>query len=213
MNAAGLLDAVRAQRVVPLFYEPDGDRALDAVLGLAEGGARVIEYTLRGPGAERVLARLVAGAPAGVAIGAGSVADASAARTALDTGAAFVVGPNGDPAVAALCADREVAYVPGTLTPTEIVVARSWGCPIVKVFPVSALGGPAYIRALRGPLPDLQTMASGGVGPGDVRAYLEAGATCVGMGGELVRKDLLLAGDVAGLAAATRAVLDAARAG
>jgi len=213
VNAAALLAAARAQRVVPLFYEPDAGRAADAVAGLAEGGARIVEYTLRGPGAERVLAQLVAGAPAGVVLGAGSVRDVAGARLALDAGAAFVVGPNGDPAVAALCAAHEVGYVPGTLTPSEMVTALSWGCELVKVFPIAAVGGPAYVKAVRGPLPSLQVMATGGVTPGDLRAYLDAGVACVGMGGELVKKAWLQAGDVAALAAATRAILAEADAG
>jgi len=207
MNGAAVLDAVRAQRVVPLFYEADAARAADAVAGLADGGARVVEYTLRGPGAERVLAALVAGAPAGVAVGAGSVPDLATARLALDAGAAFVVGPNGDPAVAELCVGRGVGYVPGTLTPSEMVAASSWGCPLVKVFPIAAVGGPAYVKAVRGPLPSLQVMATGGVGAADLRAYLDAGVACVGMGSELVKKTWIQAGDAAALAAAMRAIL------
>jgi 2-dehydro-3-deoxyphosphogluconate aldolase/(4S)-4-hydroxy-2-oxoglutarate aldolase len=213
VNARELLEAARAQRVVPLFYEADGARAADAVAGLAEGGARLIEYTLRGPGAERVLESLVSGAPAGVAIGAGSVRDVAGAHLALDAGAAFVVGPNGDPAVAELCAGRAVGYVPGTLTPSEIVTALSWGCPLVKVFPVAALGGPAYVKAVRGPLPSLQVMATGGVGQADVRAYLDAGTACVGMGSELVKPAWVQGGDVAALAGAMRAILADAGAG
>jgi len=211
VNGAELLAAARTQRVVPLFYEPDAGRAAAAVAGLAEGGARVVEYTLRGPGAERVLAQLVAAAPAGVTVGAGSVADIAGAHRALDAGAAFVVGPNGDPAVAALCDERGIAYVPGTLTPSEMVVALGWGCPLVKLFPASAVGGPAYVRAVRGPLPSLQLMATGGVGADDVRAYLDAGVACVGMGGELLRKAWVQSGDAAAIAAATRAVLGAAQ--
>jgi len=207
LSGAALLTAARDQRVVPLFYEADAARAADAVAGLAEGGARIVEYTLRGPGAEVVLAALVAGAPAGVAIGAGSVPDVATAHAALDAGAAFVVGPNGDPRVAELCAARGVGYVPGTLTPSEMVAALSWGCPMVKVFPVAAVGGPAYVRAVRGPLPSLQVMATGGVGPSDLRAYLDAGVACVGMGGELVKKAWVQAGDTASLAAAMRAIL------
>lgn len=207
VNADTLLAAVTAQRVVPLFYEPDAARAADAITGLAEGGVRVVEFTLRGPAAEQVLAKLVAGAPAGVVVGAGSVADLAGARLALDAGAAFVVGPNGDPAIAALCAERGIGYVPGTLTPSEIVTALSWGCPLVKVFPVAAVGGPAYVKAVRGPLPSLQVMATGGVLAADVRAYLDAGVACVGMGGELVKPEWVRGGDVAAIAAATRAIL------
>jgi len=207
MTADALLAGMRDQRVVPLFYEPDAARAAEAVTGLAEGGVRIVEFTLRGPGADRVLAALVAGAPPGVWVGAGSVADLAGARLALDAGAAFVVGPNGDPAIAALCAERGVGYVPGTLTPSEIVAALSWGCPLVKVFPVAAVGGPAYVRAVRGPLPSLHVMATGGVRRADVRAYLDAGVACVGMGGELVKEAWIRDGDVAAIAAATRAIL------
>ena len=214
MNGAALLAAVRDQRVVPLFYEADAARAADAVAGLAEGGARIVEFTLRGPGAVRVLAHLTSVAPAGVLVGAGSVPDVATCREALDAGAAFVVGPNGDPAVAALCADHGVGYVPGTLTPTEMVVARSWGCDLIKLFPASSVGGPGYVKAVRGPLPDLQLMATGGIGTADVRAYLEAGTAGVGMGSELVRKDWGRSGDGASLAAAMHAVLaDAAASG
>jgi 2-dehydro-3-deoxyphosphogluconate aldolase / (4S)-4-hydroxy-2-oxoglutarate aldolase len=207
VNGAALLAAARAQRVVPLFYEADAARAADAVAGLAEGGARVIEFTLRGPGAARVLAHLVDSAPAGVAVGAGTVPDVATARDALEAGAAFLVGPNGHPDVAALCQEHDVGYVPGALTPTEMVAAHAWGCPLIKLFPASSVGGPAYVKAVRGPLPDLALMATGGVGPADVRAYLAAGTTCVGMGSELVRKEWVRAGDGAALAAAMRAVL------
>jgi 2-dehydro-3-deoxyphosphogluconate aldolase / (4S)-4-hydroxy-2-oxoglutarate aldolase len=210
VTAAALLAAARAQRVIPLFYEPDADRAIAAVAGLAQGGATVVEFTLRGPGADRVLARLVETAPPGVIVGAGSVTDAGGVLLALDAGAAFVVGPNASLEVAEACADRDVAYVPGTLTPSEIVVAQGWGCPLIKLFPASTVGGPAYVRALRGPLPSVQLMATGGVGAGDVRPYLDAGAACVGMGGELVRPAWVRAGDVDAIAAATRAILAAA---
>ncbi len=207
MNGAALAAAVREQRVVPLFYEADAERAADAVAGLAAGGARIVEFTLRGPGAVRVLAHLASVAPTGVVLGAGSVPDVETARQALDAGATFLVGPNGNPDVAALCADHRVGYVPGTLTPTEMVAARSWGCALIKLFPASSVGGAAYVKAVRGPLPDLQLMATGGIGTADVRAYLEAGTAAVGMGSELVRKDWVAAGDGASLAAAMRAVL------
>lgn len=208
MTAHELLSAATAARVVPLFYEPDPERALAAVEGLARGGARLVEYTLRGDGAEAVLERLVASAPRGVAIGAGTVRDVAGARAALAAGAAFVVGPNGDAAVAEVCRDAGVAYVPGCLTPTEVAAALSWGCPLVKVFPVSAVGGPGYLKALRGPMPRLRAMATGGVGRGDVAAYLAAGATCVGMGSELVPPAAVRDRDRDTLAAAMRSVLE-----
>jgi 2-dehydro-3-deoxyphosphogluconate aldolase / (4S)-4-hydroxy-2-oxoglutarate aldolase len=210
MTSAELLETARAQRVVPLFYDPDPDRAAAVVGALARGGARLIEYTLRGPGAERTLAHLVETAPEGIAVAAGSVTSAHTAGLALAAGAAAVVGPNGDAEVAAACHDAGVAYVPGCLTPTEIVAALRWGCMLIKVFPVAALGGPAYVRALRGPLPTVSLMPTGGVAPGDARAYLDAGAVCVGMGSELVRRRWVEAGAMAELAAEMRAELDGA---
>ena len=178
-----------AKGMVPLFYDPDPLRARATVSALARGGATLIEYTLRGPGAERVLAELVQHAPEGVTIGAGSVSTPELVELALDAGAAFIVGPNADRAIAERCAAADVAYVPGCLTPSEMVAARAWGCPLVKVFPVSALGGPAYVRAVRGPLPDMAMLVTGGVGIDNAIDYLSAGAACVGLGSDLVRLD------------------------
>lgn len=207
-----LLRTVAELGVVPLFYDPDVGRARVTVAALAAGGATVVEYTLRGPGAESVLAALVADAPAGVTIGAGSVNDLSGANRALDAGAAFVVGPNGSRDVADRCHDAGVAYVPGCLTPSEVVTAVDWGCPLVKLFPVSVIGGPAYVRALRGPLPKVRLMTTGGVGLDDVDAYVRAGATCVGLGGDLVRREWVERDDGRPLVEATAQVIASARA-
>jgi len=212
MTPDALLHTAAELGVVPLFYDPDVARARATVTALAAGGATIVEYTLRGPGAEAVLAALVADAPAGVTIGAGSVRDLAGAHRALAAGAAFVVGPNANRDVAERCRDAGVAYVPGCLTPSEVVTAGGWGCPLVKVFPVSALGGAGYVRALRGPLPDVRLMATGGVGLDDVDAYLRAGATCVGLGGDLVKREWVERDDGRPLAEATAEVLGRARA-
>jgi len=207
MTPAELLAETRRLGAVPLFYDPDRGRAQATVVALAAGGATLIEYTLRGPGAEDVLAHLVGHAPSGVTIGAGSVPDVATAERALAAGAAFVVGPNGEPDIAERCHASGVAYVPGCLTPSEMVRAGTWGCPVVKVFPVAALGGPAYVRAVRGPLPNLQIMVTGGVSVDDAAEYLAAGAACVGLGSELVRRAWVEADDGRALTEATRALL------
>jgi len=212
MTPDALLRTTAELGVVPLFYDPDLPRAHATVTALAAGGATIIEYTLRGPGAEQVLAALIAHAPHSVTIGAGSVNDLATANRALDAGAAFVVGPNGNRDIAERCRDANVAYVPGCLTPSEVVTAGTWGCPLVKVFPVSALGGPSYVRALRGPLPTVRLMATGGVGLDDVDAYLRAGAACVGLGGDLVKREWLEHDDGRRLSEATADVLERARA-
>jgi 2-dehydro-3-deoxyphosphogluconate aldolase / (4S)-4-hydroxy-2-oxoglutarate aldolase len=193
--------------VVPLFYDPDASRARATVAALAHGGATLVEYTLRGPRAELVLADLVAHAPAGVTVGAGSVATPDLLELALDAGASFIVGPNADPAIAERCAAVGVAYVPGCLTPSEMVTARAWGCGLIKVFPITALGGTAYLRAVRAPLPELQLLATGGVTVEDAVDYLNAGAACVGLGSDLVRRAWVLEDSGRPLAEATANVL------
>lgn len=207
MNAEAFRSEAARLALVPLFYDGDAARARATVAALAAGGATLVEYTLRGPGADRVLAELVENAPAGVTIGAGSVSDAAMADLALRAGAAFVVGPNGDPEVAERCFAQAVAYVPGCMTPSELVRARSWGCSLLKLFPVGALGGPAYVRAVRAPLPGLEMMVTGGVSIEDASAYLEAGAACLGIGSELVKRSYLDVDDGRPLAEATAAAL------
>lgn len=211
MNAEQTLREAARLGVVPLFYDPDTARARATVTALAAGGATLVEFTLRGPGAETVLAALVAHAPPGVTVGAGSVATPHQLELALTAGAAFVVGPNGDPVIAEHCAAADVAYVPGCLTPSEMVTARAWGCPLVKVFPVSALGGPSYVRAVRGPLPELAMMVTGGVSGENATDYLEAGATCLGLGSDLVRRAWVIEDDGRPLADATATILERVR--
>ena len=207
MTPAELLTEARRLGMLPLFYDPDRVRAQATVEALAAGGATLVEYTLRGPGAERILADLIEACPPGVAVGAGSVPDLARLEQALDAGAAFVVGPNGERELADRCLDAGVAYVPGCLSPSEVVRAQAWGCELVKVFPVAAVGGPAYVRALRGPLPNAQLVATGGVGIDDAAEYLRAGAACVGLGSELVRRAWVEEDDGRPLAEATAALL------
>ncbi len=207
MTAREALHEATRLGVVPLFYDPDVARARATVGALARGGATLIEYTLRGPGADTVLAQLVRDAPAGVTIGAGSVSTPLQLDLALAAGAAFVVGPNGDRAIAERCAAADVAYIPGCLTPSEMVAARAWGCPLVKVFPVSALGGPAFVRAVRGPLPDLAMMVTGGVTSENATDYLAAGAACLGLGSDLVQLAWVVEDDGRRLVEATEALL------
>lgn len=206
MSAARWWEGPEAQRVMPLFHDEDAERAADVVDALRAGGARLVEFTLRGPRALEVLAKLCARFPG--AIGAGSVADPAVARKALDAGAAFVVGPNGHSGVAEVCSSWGVRYVPGCVTPTEFANARSWGCDLTKLFPAGSLG-PSWLKALRGPLADLQVMPTGGVGLEDAATWLDAGAVCVGMGSELVRKDLLARGDMDALEDHMRHALEA----
>jgi len=178
--------------VLPLFYTPDADRALRITAALREGGARVIEFTDRGPGAWTAFTALAAEAarhdPEAI-LGAGSIRDAEAADRFIASGARFIVGPSFSADVARLCNRRRIPYVPGCATPTEIVAAEESGVELVKLFPGDSLG-PAFLRAIRGPLPETQVVVTGGVQATEasIREWIGAGAACLGFGSALVTR-------------------------
>jgi 2-dehydro-3-deoxyphosphogluconate aldolase/(4S)-4-hydroxy-2-oxoglutarate aldolase len=186
--------------LVPVFYNPDLEVARQIVAACRAGGARVVEFTNRGDFAFQVytaLAQHVAEAEPDVILGVGSVIDAPTAALYISAGANFVVGPVLNPEVARLCNRRKVAYSPGCGSVSEISEAEELGVEIVKVFPGTQVGGPAFVKAVRGPMPWTRIMPTGGVNATEesIRAWFEAGAACVGIGSKLIRKDLVAAGD------------------
>src|SRR5215212_9983820 len=153
--------------VLPLFFSRDPERALRIVGALREGGARLIEFTDRGPGAWSTFTSLAdeAARHDGEAIlGAGSIRDPEAADRFIASGARFIVGPSFSPDVARLCNRRRIPYIPGVSTATEIVTAEESGVELVKVFPGDLLG-PGFVKAVLGPLPETQVVVTGGVQP------------------------------------------------
>ncbi len=187
-------------RLVPLFYHPDLDVAQQVAGALMRGGGRVLEFTNRGDFAFEVFGPLVkycAVEHPDLIVGVGSVEDAPTAGLYLALGANFVVGPNFNEEVARLCNRRKVAYLPGCGTVTEIARAEEFGAEIVKIFPGESVGGPDFVKAVRGPRPWTRIMPTGGVTPDEdnLRAWFRAGAACVGMGSNLVRKDWVDARD------------------
>jgi len=162
------------------FHEPsDLGATLDA---LVEGGIELLEITLDTPGALAAIGRAAA---SGRSVGAGTVTNADQVRECADAGAGFVLSPGLVLEVVETAARLGIEAVPGVLTPTEVQQATSIGAETVKLFPAS-LGGPDYVRALRGPFPTVGLVPTGGVGLDVVSAYLDAGATAVGLGGALV---------------------------
>jgi 2-dehydro-3-deoxyphosphogluconate aldolase / (4S)-4-hydroxy-2-oxoglutarate aldolase len=178
--------------VLPLFFSDDADRASRITAALRDGGVRAIEFTDRGPGAWSVFSALASSAarhdPDAI-LGAGSIRDAHAADRFIAAGARFIVGPSFDAEVARLCNGRRVPYLPGCATPTEIVTAEASGVELVKVFPGDSLG-PAFVRSIRGPLPETQVVVTGGVAATEasIGAWIDAGAACLGFGSALVSR-------------------------
>ncbi len=207
-----VLNTVLEDGLVPLFYHSDLETAKKVAGALAAGGGRVLEFTNRGDFAIEVFSPLIkhcAQAHPTLIIGVGSVEDAPTAAMYIAHGANFVVGPNFNEEVARLCNRRKIAYVPGCGTVNEVTRAEEWGVEIVKVFPGTAVGGPGFIKDMRGPRPWSRIMPTGGVSPDEanLRGWLAAGAACVGMGSQLVRSEWVKAGDFDAIAETVKRTL------
>jgi 2-dehydro-3-deoxyphosphogluconate aldolase/(4S)-4-hydroxy-2-oxoglutarate aldolase len=172
----GLVAIVRASR---------GELLADVAEALLAGGVDVIEITFTVPRAERVVEEVARRLGDHVLLGAGTVLDPETARLALAAGAQFLVAPNVNPRVIQLAKRYEKLVFPGAFTPTEILTAWEAGADVVKVFPCDSVG-PAYIKALRGPFPQIRLMPTGGVTLETAAAFLRAGACALGVGGSLV---------------------------
>ncbi len=162
------------------FHE-GGDLA-GTVAALTEGGVGLVEITLDTPGA---LDAIRTASEAGLSVGAGTVLTVDEVRASADAGARFVVSPGLVPEVVAAALEAGLEALPGVLTPTELLQALAAGARAVKLFPASP-GGPALVRALRGPFPNVPLVPTGGVRVSQIASYLEAGATAVALGSELV---------------------------
>jgi 2-dehydro-3-deoxyphosphogluconate aldolase/(4S)-4-hydroxy-2-oxoglutarate aldolase len=179
-----------------------------AVAAAMKGGLRSLEITLNRPEACDQIARIKERYGDGIELGAGTVLDPAAAARALDAGAEFIVTPALLPDVIAFCKDRSVPVFPGAMTPTEILAAHRAGADMVKVFPASVLGA-AYIKSLKGPFPDIRLMPTGGVTAERVPGYFQAGASAIGVGSELFKKEWMEKGDWAAIEKAAAAYVSA----
>jgi 2-dehydro-3-deoxyphosphogluconate aldolase/(4S)-4-hydroxy-2-oxoglutarate aldolase len=180
------LEQVAAVPVVAILLAADAGRFLEVGRVLYGAGVRAVEVTLTSAGALEAFGRLRGELPPDAWLGVGTVRSAADAERAVDAGATYLIAPDFRPEVVAWAVERGVAVMPGALTPTEIGAAWEAGATAVKVFPVSAVGGPAYLKAVRAPLPEVPLVPTGGVGIDDIGAYLAAGAAAVGIGSPLL---------------------------
>ena len=201
--------------LMPLFYQPDPEKAFQVLAACYRGGVRAAEMTNRGDFAHEVFAdvhkRVLRELP-GMALGAGSIQDGGTASLYLQLGAAFIVTPVFRDDIALVCNRRKVAFLPGCTTLGEIARAEEWGCEIVKLFP-GELMGPEFVRAVRGPQPWTSLMPTGGVEPTveSIQAWFEAGVSCVGMGSKLITRELMENEDYAALESKVRFLIDTIR--
>jgi 2-dehydro-3-deoxyphosphogluconate aldolase/(4S)-4-hydroxy-2-oxoglutarate aldolase len=188
------LEAVIQRRIVAIIRLEQYDRAVDIARALLAGGISVLEFTLTGAGAHQAISATRAALGDAIHVGVGSVTEPAAAREAISAGAQFVVTPVLRPLVIEACQKLSTPILCGALTPTELLTAYEAGADMVKLFP-ARLGGPAYLRDVLAPLPQLRLVPTGGISAENARAYLDAGAIAVGMGGNLVPSQAVAQGD------------------
>lgn len=206
---AAIVRAIEACGVVAVVRIDDPRAGIAVATALADGGVTNIEITMTVPGAVGLIAEL-SRALKGVIIGAGTVTDANTARAVIDAGARFVVGPVFKPEMITACHAHDIAAMPGCFSPTEIFAAWEMGADIVKVFPATSLG-PGYFKDLRGPLPQLRLMPTGGVTIDNAGAWIHAGAVAIGAGSALVDPRAVAARNFSAITHNARQFMEAVR--
>lgn len=191
MTSSEILDSLLAVPLVPVFYHADAAYAQATVRACYAGGIRAFEFTNRGPEAFEVfreLAKLTATDCPDLVLGIGTIYRAAEAERFIEAGAQFVVQPVTTTDVAATCQYHDVPWVPGAMTLNEVFAATELGAQLVKIFPGNTVG-PDYIRALRGPMPTVKLMVTGGVEPTEasLREWFGAGVNVVGVGSQLFK--------------------------
>jgi 2-dehydro-3-deoxyphosphogluconate aldolase/(4S)-4-hydroxy-2-oxoglutarate aldolase len=194
MNKKSVHDRIVEIGIVPVVRASSAGEALIAAGAVAEGGIPIVEITMTIPGALEVIRELARSNSLAVLIGAGTVLDAEAAKRCVDAGAQFLVSPALNLETIEFAGKQGLVMIAGALTPTEIVKAWKAGSDFVKVFPCGPVGGAKYIKALKGPLPQIPLVPTGGVNLTTAAEFLEAGAEALGVGGELVEAHALKSG-------------------
>ena len=203
-----VVNRVERAGVVAILRLADGGSIRDVARALGDGGVRVIEITMTVPRAMALIESLAAELPEDFVLGAGTVLDAATAREVVRAGARFVVSPVFKNEIVEVCREAGCAVMPGAFTPTEILHAWEAGADIVKVFPSTSLG-PTYVKDLRGPLPHVRLMPTGGVTRENAGDWIRAGAVAIGAGSALVDPAAVNAGRFDVIRDNARAFVDA----
>jgi 2-dehydro-3-deoxyphosphogluconate aldolase/(4S)-4-hydroxy-2-oxoglutarate aldolase len=191
---------MKATGVVPVFFNANVEISKSVVKACYDGGIRVFEFVNRGDFAHEVFSELnkfaIKELP-GMILGVGSVVEPATAALYIQAGAHFVVSPLLNEEMAKICNRRGIAWAPGCGTISEINKAQELGAEIVKLFPASEIGGPSFVKAVKGPMPWTNIMPTGGVDTSEsnLKGWFNAGVTCVGMGSNLFPKDIIEKGD------------------
>lgn len=179
------LDIILSTKIIAVIRMPDAEKLAKVVEAITRGGVKAIEITMTTPRALEVIAAMAMKKSADALIGAGTVLDPETAVKAIHAGADFIVSPIMDFEIIKVCRRLDKFVAPGAFTPTEIVAAWNAGADVVKVFPVTSVG-PKYLKDIKGPLPQIRLMPTGGVSIENAREFIENGACCVAIGTALL---------------------------
>ena len=207
MKKAEVLAAIHRIGLLPVLRAGSIDQALALAEAIAAGGVTALEITMTVPGALQVLRRLADTRP-DLLLGAGTVLDPETARMCILEGARFIVSPALNLATLDMCHRYSIAALPGALTPTEIITAWQAGADVVKVFPASAMGGAAYLKSIKAPLPQVELIPTGGVSLATAEDFLRAGAFALGVGADLVDAKAMAQGRPNAITETARKYLD-----
>jgi 2-dehydro-3-deoxyphosphogluconate aldolase/(4S)-4-hydroxy-2-oxoglutarate aldolase len=191
MDKQKVRDRIIEIGIVPVVRASSAGEACVAADAVCQGGIPIVEITMTVPGAVDVIRELVKNCASDVLIGAGTVLNPEAARRCLDAGAQFLVSPGLNLKTVELAVREGKLIMAGALTPTEVITAWDAGADLVKIFPCGQVGGAKYIKALKGPLPQIPLVPTGGVNLSTAAEFIEADAAALGIGGELVQADAL----------------------
>ena len=193
MDKQQIRDRIMEIGIIPVVRAASPREARIAADAVCAGGIPIVEITMTVPGAVDVIRELTKGGASGILVGAGTVLNAEAARRCLDAGAQFLVSPGLNIQTIELAIREGKLMMAGALTPTEVITAWEAGSDFVKVFPCGNVGGAKYIKALRGPFPQIPLVPTGGVNLSTAAEFIAAGAVALGIGGELVSAEALKA--------------------
>ncbi|MDQ3132869.1 MAG: bifunctional 4-hydroxy-2-oxoglutarate aldolase/2-dehydro-3-deoxy-phosphogluconate aldolase [Acidobacteriota bacterium] len=187
MNKSEVIEKIRNTGIIPVIRADSHEKAQTIIKALVAGGINVLEITMTIPNAVELIKQLTSEYKSGVLIGAGTVLDKQTAEKCIEAGAKFIVSPILDLETVSFCNRSEIAALPGALTPTEIYSAQKAGADLIKIFPISAMGGVSYLKAVKTIFPQIEFVPTGGINLENAADYIKSRAFAIGIGGELTK--------------------------
>lgn len=211
MQIEQVIQRIEEVGIVPVVRAASAEEGASAIEAICAGGISIVEITMTVPDALSLIGKMARQLGGKVLIGAGTVTSSKQAEACVDAGAKFIVSPGLSVAVLTAARDRGTLAIPGALTPTELMTAIENGAKLVKIFPCGNVGGPKYLKSLRGPFPNAALIPTGGVSPANAGEFISAGAFAIGVGADLVDLAALRTGHPEKITQAAQELVQAVR--